>query len=404
LNNIESGQEQLELALAKMKGHEISAALAMLNEHIDAKDVRWLEAAGECCYRLGDFKQAVSWWEQARESRMASGPVLKCLAEIRKPSFQFWMKRLDEAIDLMERKNFPAALERLQELKLEQDCFVSLYELLGLCYLANGDRNRARQAWNKGLEIDKSHQNLLGYISATTPAAAQSSLPRVPPAVKAKAEEKKYYSRSWQILAGAACLMAVLGVAAWHQNSIPAASQMVMQPPPLMMAEADIMPAEVLTEIETKIVQQTNPEVKADSYEYGEEAMGGANYDRSQARHYYERGYKAYREGDLKNASSNLGMVVAMGKQDYLHREAQYYLARTAFLLKDYSRAERLYSGYLALFPNSNYYDDSLFYLGWVYYELGKIDKARECFIRLDEQGEPGGYQTTPLYIKIMKA
>ncbi len=396
-NNHETTQEHLELALAKMEEREISAALAVLNEHMEADDVRWLEAAGECCYRLGDFKQAVSWWEQARETKTASGPVLKRLAEIRKPSFQFWMKRFEEAIDLMERKNFAAAMERLQELKLEKDGFVSLYELLGLCYLANGDRSRARQAWNKGLEIDKSHQNLLGYLAATT-AAGKSNLPQVPVAVKAKAEERKYHSKSLQLLAGAACLMVILGVAAWQQNSVPAVSRQAIQAPLQTVARADYPSPETPAAVEQK------PFEEGLGQDYGEEQMGGTWYDEGQAKHYYQAGFQAYRKGDFKNASSNLGMVVSMGRQDYLHREAQYYLARISFLQKDYVRAERLYNSYLDLFPNTNYYDDSLFYLGWVYNELGQTDKTRECFKRLDEQSEPGGYQTTPLYKRVMNS
>jgi TolA-binding protein len=132
--------------------------------------------------------------------------------------------------------------------------------------------------------------------------------------------------------------------------------------------------------------------------------MGGSFYDQEQERFYYEKGLNAYLRSDFKTAANNLGMVVAMGSQDYLHREAQYYLARIAFLQKDYQRAERLYNDYLNLFPNSNYYDDSLFYLGWVYYEMGQVDKTRECFQRLKDLEQPVGYQTTALYQRIMNS
>ena len=64
---------------------------------------------------------------------------------------------------------------------MERDGFVSLYQLLGLCYLANGDRVRAQQAWNKGLAIDSSNEKLLGYSAATTSfeRSTPSSSPRV---------------------------------------------------------------------------------------------------------------------------------------------------------------------------------------------------------------------------------
>lgn len=398
MNNSDNNNDFLELALAKMEAHEISAALAVLNEHADAADVQWLEMAGECSFRLGDFKQAVTWWEQARETRTAGSAVLKRLAEIKKPSFQFWIKRFDEAIDQMERKNYSAAMDMLQELKLEQDGFVSLYQLLGLCYLANGDRNRAQRAWNKGLEIDCSNENLLGYLAATT-SSTRATLPKVPESIMSRTAPKKPHSKSWQIVAGAACLMLVMGGAAWHQNTVPALNQQ----------HVDI-PLQSLASAEYATLPQAPQETEAPAIDlsnvpgYAEDEMGGSYYDERQERFYYEKGLNAYLEADFKTASSNLGMVVAMGSQDYLHREAQYYLARISFLQKDYPRAERLYSNYLNLFPNSNYYDDSLFYLGWVYYEMEQPEKTRECFQRLEDLNQPVGYMTTPLYLSIMNS
>ncbi|MGI6469649.1 MAG: tetratricopeptide repeat protein [Syntrophomonadaceae bacterium] len=386
----------LELAAAKMEAHEISAALAVLNDHADEADVKWLEMAGECCFLLGDFEQAVTWWEQARESKTASSAVLKRLAEVKKPSFQFWIKRFDEAIDQMERKNYAAALDILQELKLERDGFVSLYQLLGLCYLANGDRVRAQQAWNKGLAIDSSNEKLLGYLAATT-SFERSTLPQAPESFRFGSKQKKD-RKPWQLIAGAACLMLLLGGVAWYNNALPAFSrQQVKVPAEGLFGNEDISPA-AQVEQEMAAAKLSGPPA------VGEDEMGGSFYDQEQERFYYEKGLNAYLRSDFKTAANNLGMVVAMGSQDYLHREAQYYLARIAFLQKDYQRAERLYNDYLNLFPNSNYYDDSLFYLGWVYYEMGQVDKTRECFQRLKDLEQPVGYQTTALYQRIMNS
>lgn len=389
--------DYLELAAAKMEAHEISAALAVLNEHADEANVQWLEMAGECCFLLGDFEQAVIWWEQARETKMASNAVLKRLAEIKKPSFQFWIKRFEEAIDQMERRNYAAALDMLQELKLEQDGFVSLYQLLGLCYLANGDRVRAQQAWNKGLAIDCSNENLLGYLAAAT-SFNRPTLPKAPESLRYKTNHKKDHNKSWQLIAGAACLMLVMGGVAWYNNTVPAFTQLQAEvPPEVQVNYEDLNPAADVQQ-EIPVVNLSNPPV------FAEDEMGGSYYDIDQEKYYYEKGFKAYLRSDFKTASSNLGMVVAMGSQDYLHREAQYYLARISFLQKDYQRAERLYNDYLNLFPNSNYYDDSLFYLGWVYYEMGQLDKTRECFQRLKDLNQPVGYQTTELYLRIMNS
>ena len=107
----------------------------------------------------------------------------------------------------------------------------------------------------------------------------------------------------------------------------------------------------------------------------GEDEMGGSFYDQEQERFYYEKGLNAYLRSDFKTGYKQSGMVGFMAARTTCTVKPSITLARIAFPQKDYQRAERLYHDYLNPSPNSNYYDDSLFYLGWVYYEMGQVDK-----------------------------
>lgn len=396
MNNADN-KEYLDLAASKIAEHEISAALELLNKHINEEDGQWLELAGECYFRLGDFKQAQVWWGQAREIKAANQAVLKRLAEMKQPSFQFWMKRFDEAIDQMERKNYAAAMAMLQELKVEQDGFVRLYQLLGLCYLATGDCSRAQQAWRRGLDMDQNNVNLLGYLAAAP--SLPGSLVHVAAGKPrfAGGEKKTLTVSPGLLIAGAVCLMLLITGVAMQRNTVPREAQQMEMPVENMLASvendaptaAPVMDAPVMETFSTP--------------NYAEEDLGGSDYDPGHERFYYEKGYNAYLQADYRTAASNLGVVVAMGSQSYLHREALYYLARVSYLQKDYAQAERLYNNYLKLFPNSNYYDDSLFYLGCTYYYQGEPEKTRDCFQRLKDLNQPVGYQSTPIYYQIMK-
>jgi len=94
--------------------------------------------------------------------------------------------------------------------------------------------------------------------------------------------------------------------------------------------------------------------------------------------------------------------VVAMQTHSYLNREALYYLARINYLNMDYKNAEKYYLKYLKEFPDSNYYDDSLFYLGCVYHFLGKGDRSVKIFQRLKELEPRSGYVHTELFQEVM--
>ena len=177
----------LELAAAKMEAHEISAALAVLNDHADEADGKMAGDGGRVLFSLGTLSRPSPGGSRPGRAKQPA-VVLKRLAEVKKPSFQFWIKRFDEAIDQMERKNY-AALTYCRS-SLERDGFVSLYQLLGLCYLTNGDRVRAQQAWNKGLAIDSSNEKLLGYLAATT-SFERSTLPQAPESFRFGSSRKR---------------------------------------------------------------------------------------------------------------------------------------------------------------------------------------------------------------------
>ena len=87
------------------------------------------------------------------------------LEDLQDPPFQFWLKRYYEALNQVENRNYEAARNALWELLQEKDCFVGIYQLLGLCYLAEADRYSARRVWTRGLEWDSSNKPLLNYLN-----------------------------------------------------------------------------------------------------------------------------------------------------------------------------------------------------------------------------------------------
>ncbi|HAA08163.1 MAG: tetratricopeptide repeat protein [Syntrophomonadaceae bacterium] len=379
----------LTSAAARIQQHDISGALDMLVEAYKTcpDNNLILNMTGRCYQILGEFERAERCWEESLAIEPDNSVALTNLKEMRQPAFRFWVKRYNEALTMLEKKKFSEARLLLRQLMEEHDEYVSLYKVLGLCCLAEGDRLEAHHIWKKGLEIDRNNRSLQEYLS----------LPerRVKPLNKVQETPKEtktiFTSRTLLLITGILCLVLVIQTVAlfnsYRQNNenIEVLQQRIHQ----LTALVDGQPKE---EIETMSI---SPDIE-------EPSMEGTHYDVEQEEHYYLAGYNAHLSKDWKTAESNLGVVVSMQSGSYLNREALYYLARTYYVQNKYEEAEKYYQLYLDLFPDSNYYDDSLFYLACTYHYTGRHQQAQEVLQQLKELDPANGYLSSELYKTIV--
>ena len=105
----------------------------------------------------------------------------------------------------------------------------------------------------------------------------------------------------------------------------------------------------------------------------------GSAYDIEQEKHYYKTGYQAcLSKEDWKAAISNLrNTIVSIGSGSYIHQEALYYLALTYYVSNDYDNGLHYFEQYLVEFADTNYTDESLYYLGCAHYSKGDIRKCQ---------------------------
>jgi TolA-binding protein len=129
---------------------------------------------------------------------------------------------------------------------------------------------------------------------------------------------------------------------------------------------------------------------------------GGSNYDVEKEESYYLAGRRAYLSRNWKSAVDNYSVVVEMKTGSYLNREALYYLARTNYLRGELGLAEQYYLQYLKEFKDTAYYDDSLFYLGCIYWKQNNLTWAREVLQELKSIAPQSGYLSSNLCVKVM--
>lgn len=382
-------QDALHLAADKIKKHDISEALELLLQAFRDRpaNIHFLNLAARCYYVLGEFEHAQRCWEEVLRIDPDNRSAGAGLSELQRPDFQFWLKRYQQALALVDKKDFHEAGIQLRRLLEEHDNFVALYKVLGLCYLAQGERREAHRMWRKGLSIDRTNTSLKQYLQLPEkrPAPVSSS-----PAEEISTPRQMLDRRTLMIAAAVLCLALVIETGAF------------------LNARRDS--AEVLPNVPSEVqnINDSNDEIVpaavSSSVSVGEElSMAGSDYDISHEKEYFESGYHAYQQGDWKTAVSNLSVVVSIQSGSYLNREALYYLARSYYVQKDYYQADLLYRQYLQQFPDSNYYDDALFYLACTYYCTGQSDQARLTMERLQEFDPNSGYLSSKLYRSIME-
>ncbi len=385
----------LELALYKLPHHDISGALQVLDEagELEPDNVELGNIKGNCYYLLGDFYQAKQAWEKVLEWDNNNKTALTRLEKFESPAFQFWLKRYYRAIEDIENKDFLAAQNSLLKLMRENDGFVSLYQLLGLTYLALNDEKNAMQVWQQGLKMDISNEELNRYVN--TPKKGIKKKKAIASPDNKQSQPK---SNIVMMVAGMFVMLLLLQMSISFNSDKDYKSTIQS-----MQDKINLLSDQLALEQSSPTIAAANSDTASLGDEETEEVLSneGSNYDIEKEKHYYKTGYQAYQAKDWKTAVSNLSVVVSMLSNNYINREALYYLARTYYVSQDYDNAEKYYLTYLEQFPNTNYTDECLYYLGCLYYYKGDIEAARAMLNQLELYDPQSGYKSTELYHKI---
>lgn len=393
--DIESSSVSMsEQAAAKLLQHDISKAYEILVEAMktDHENIRILNLIARCYFSWGDFTRAEFCWRKVLELDSGNAEASLCLEDLRDPSFQSWLNRYYDALKQVESRNYKEARDSLWELLQEKDCFVGLYQLSGLCYLAEADRYTARSVWSKGLEWDISNKALLNYLNIYRE--------DIPDRVEFEKADKKWIH--WPILPR--------GKATWVISGLVCTVLLAQGINYLLGQKGNGFEKAVTSGQEAKYLEEKLEKgnsaqmVMAEKLEIGqgaelavenlgaENTAAGAGYDSEQEKCHYYEGYRAYLAGNYKKAAKSLSMVVSMQSKTYLHREALYYLARVYYINSDYKNAEKYFLDYIRDFPLSNYYDESLFYLACIYSQENQAEKARQALETLRDSVPDSGY------------
>ena len=101
-------------------------------------------------------------------------------------------------------------------------------------------------------------------------------------------------------------------------------------------------------------------------------------------------------EGDNQEAIKYLKLVVSNGKTKKYVSEAIYQLALLNENEKNNEEAIKYYKKYINTYkPSDNYYDDSYYNLGMLYYKQGDLEEAQQAFYSLRAEDPDSMYNNS---------
>lgn len=381
----------LESALDAINNNDISLALEQLLQAAEnePENVEIINQVARCYMRLGEFDRALACWNMAQVIDPSNEQAEQAMKEFNDLPFQFWLKRYREAVAELENRNYEKGSAMLTDLICEQDGFVTLYQLLGLCHFAGSDMEAARLVWSRGLALDTSNEVLKRYLNLQRGDSVMAA--KDPYLARGGKDRSRTAAAGWLLVACLGMFLLIqIGIGFYHHITV-----------------ASVSNSHQLTGHYSSPVSAKGKKVPLHNEaqlngSFPEDSSQGDAYDTEKELEYYEHGFKAYLLGDWTTACSNLGVVVSMHSGNYINREALYYLAQSNYFRKDYQPAREYFEKYLSAFPDSDYDDDALYYLGCCADKQGDVNTALNAFTRLAKIDPHSGYLSTPEYTAIM--
>lgn len=418
--NEQIGEKQIEALIGEAKRlkkqNNISLALhkALESSDLDSNNLEMLLLIATCNFNLGEFQLARVYWDKVLNLSPGHREAQTQISNFKSPSFQNWVKRYFLAVKEIENRKYEQAKNILQKLLQENDSIISVYEMLGFCYMALRDKHNAKLIWHKGLDLDISNSKLIECISSLEEkniVVRQKQISKDSKVLNTIILNKSKYL-AWGVGLVFMFTLAIQG-ALWinDRDNKKNIIEELEKEGNLLASKLDKEEAIISNVILSKDLSSFDSIEKNDSFEEENlekqdlnvnNKIEGSEYDTKLEEHYYFTGYKFYLEKNYNAAINNLRVVVDMATGTYINREALYYLARSYYLDKKLDAAEENYINYLDQFPDTNYIDDSLFFLGCVYLDSGREEEARHVFLRLQEETPTSGYLSNSKYIKAM--
>ncbi|WP_394863625.1 tetratricopeptide repeat protein [Paraclostridium bifermentans] len=288
--------------------------------------------------------------------------------------FNIFLSRYNHAVRFVNNELYQESIQILENIRTEEPELIEPYLLLHLIYEKLGDNEKANEYMDKLREVDK--DNLL----------FEKDIVKTPKKEEEKKEAPKKQKSHMPLYTLIAVLVLAIGALYLnnkkklnHLNDQVAAKEEKLTETSEKLDKTKDELKEVKTETDkTKEEQAKSEVIVGDEEELFNQAMD------------------LKKEGKNEEAIKYLELVVKNGKTKKYISEAIYQLAQLNEKTKHNEEAIKYYKKYVNTYkPSDNYYDDSYYNMGMLYYKQGDLEKAQQTFYSLRAEDPESMYNNS---------
>lgn len=384
MSHIYDERDRLLACVEMLESKDISGAVEMLEKQEFCLPFQpWAcELYILAYYRLGEFRKALTWAEYGYS-----------ISE-QKQLFQEYIFECIEALDNTEKtimkasscKNIAHAIGLYQEFVKAYPNVISGYVLCGLVLSASGKHNVAGKFYEEALQKD--HNNDLvrkqlyessslkyaflksaGYISATVAVSACLALlifiiKSSQLSIHANKLDTQYDELQGKYIELESKYFSI------HNDKV-------------VMEQENSTLARYLKDEQEEVIRLNTAIQQGHVYT---EEMKHQIKTAIMPQRLFDYAFKLYKSQQYRECLERMSLLYSYTEEGPIKQESLYFKNRSYQMLNKIDEAIEGYEAYLTIYPGTNYYDDSLYYLANLYYGRSNFDKAREMASRIIEE------------------
>ncbi len=288
--------------------------------------------------------------------------------------FNIFLSRYNHAVRFVNNEFYQESIQILENIRTEEPELIEPYLILHLIYEKLGDNVKANEYMDKLREVDK--DNLL----------FEKEIVKTPKKEEEKKESPKKQKSHMPLYTLIAVL--VLAIGALYLNNKKKLNNLNDQ-----VAAKE----EKLTETSEKL-DKTKDELKEVKTETDKtkEDQSKSEVIVGDEEELFNKAMDLKKEGKNEDAIKYLELVVKNGKTKKYISESIYQLAQLNEKTKNNEEAIKYYKKYVNTYkPSDNYYDDSYYNMGMIYYKQGDLEKAQQTFYSLRAEDPDSMYNNS---------
>lgn len=363
---IESPYTYFNKAVDLVNEDNLTEALAMLSQSLmfDSDDIDTLNLSGLCSYLLCKFEVANSYWLKSLSIEPDNNKALEYLKSIHNENFSHIINIYNEAITDISEGKYLDATTKLKHIVKERNSLIEPNIILGLCYIELKENAMAKQCFERAYELDKGNKRVKDYLHALGDSRVIST---------------KTSNTKWITSIAFAIIMCVI-LALGYSIKIRQNAEYKKEIKNYIHTSADVLKEKENIELANKKLNAEIKDLKNNLNDISSEKLEPTMKEiltLEDEQDVFNNAVLDFRTQKYELATEGFKRIKQNSITDYLVAEAVYFLAKTYELNGEYDEAINNYNKYITSYKGSNYYDESLYYSGILYYKLGYIDKAK---------------------------